>query len=55
MKYGNVKMKGKREKLLSCGCCVALNKKRFPSGEDLKKIFESFEEAPENKKLEKRV
>jgi hypothetical protein len=25
--YGNVKMKGKKEKLLSCGCCVAINKK----------------------------
>jgi hypothetical protein len=25
--YGNVKMKGKKEKLLPCGCCVAINKK----------------------------
>lgn len=32
--YGNVKMKGKKEKVLSCGCCVAENKKKFQEGLD---------------------
>ncbi len=26
--YGNVKMKGKKTKKLSCTCCVAVNKKK---------------------------
>ena len=26
--YGNVKMKGKKTKLLPCGCCVARNGKK---------------------------
>jgi len=30
--YGNVKMKGKPEKLLPCGCCVAQNKKKYQEG-----------------------
>lgn len=30
--YGNVKMKGKREKLLPCGCCVAENNKSYQEG-----------------------
>lgn len=25
--YGNVKLRGKRQRLLSCGCCVAENRK----------------------------
>jgi hypothetical protein len=37
--WGNIKMKGKPEKLLRCSCCVAWNKKRFPSEADLKKIL----------------
>jgi hypothetical protein len=47
--YGNIKMKGKREKLLRCRCCVAWNKKRYPTEADLKKIFRLTEE----KKIEK--
>lgn len=27
--YGNVKMKGKKTKLLPCGCCVARNGKKL--------------------------
>lgn len=27
--YGNVKMKGKKTKKLSCTCCVAVNKKKY--------------------------
>ena len=27
--YGNVKMKGKKTKKLSCTCCVAINKKKY--------------------------
>ena len=42
--YGNVKMKGKKEKVLSCGCCVAYNRKRFPTDADLEKNFRILEE-----------
>lgn len=27
--YGNVKMKGKKEMRLPCGCCTAVNKKKY--------------------------
>lgn len=46
--WGNLKMRGKREKHLRCGCCVAWNKKRFPSSEDLKKILVAIEVGEEN-------
>lgn len=44
--YGNINMKGKPEKLLACGCCVAQNKKRFPTKEDLRKNFRILELGP---------
>ena len=27
--YGNVKMRGRKTKPLSCSCCVAINKKKY--------------------------
>lgn len=42
-KYGNIKMKGKIEKHLSCRCCVAVNWKKVPRAteEDLQKLEKS--------------
>jgi hypothetical protein len=39
-------MKGKKEGLLPCGCCIAENKKRYGTSEDLRKKFEILESGP---------
>jgi hypothetical protein len=40
---GNAKMKGRPSMVMSCGCCVFYNRKRYPTDADLKKILERVE------------
>lgn len=41
--YGNVKMRGKKEMMLPCGCCDAINKKKLPicTEKDLQRLEQS--------------
>jgi hypothetical protein len=40
---GNAKMRGKSVMVFRCGCCVAHNRKKFPTKADQKKILERIE------------
>lgn len=40
---GNAKMKGKPVMVFRCGCCVAYNRKRFPTDADQEKNFRILE------------
>ena len=46
---GNAKMKGRPSMVMSCGCCVFYNRKRYPTEADLKKILERVEGRVEDK------
>ena len=41
---GNAKMKGKSVLVFPCGCCVAYNRKKFPTTGTLRKNFEDEKE-----------
>lgn len=48
--WGDLKMKGKRQKSLSCGCCGPVyNRKRYPKEADLKKILETLDDKISNR------
>lgn len=46
-KYGNIKMRGRKHKLLSCGCCEAINKRKLLKEETTEILYGSLALASE--------